>query len=494
MITNYTIFQFFHWYVRPEDKLWASAGNQAKLLSQLGITHIWLPPAYKSAYGLDEPGYAVYDLYDLGEFDQKNTIRTKYGTRAELVAAINTFHENNVQVLEDIVLNHRHGADEQEDIKVQLVHSHDRNEMKNEPEEKKMWSKFTFPGRKKEYSDFIWDFHCFTGTSEDSENIYLIKNEYTEEGWEDMLEDENGNYDYLMGLDIEFRNPHVREELIKWGKWLIDSTQVDGFRLDALKHIHFGFYNEWLDAMRAHMRKDFLCIGEYWRNDVAVLKNYILATGDRVSLFDVPLHYNFHEAAQKGHEYDLAKIFENTLVLENPYRAITFVDNHDTQPMQSLESFVDEWFKPLAYALILLRHHGIPCVFYPAIYGAKYVGHRENEAIEILLSPVPALQLMIRVRKDYCFGELRDYFDNPNCIGWTYSGTKEKEHSGVAVVLSNNGAGEKRMEAGKENAGRLFKNINDETQKVKIDGDGFGVFPVGERTISVWIKEEAFTN
>lgn len=39
------------------------------------------------------------------------------------------------------------------------------------------------------------------------------------------------------------------------------------------------------------------------------------------------------------------------------------MDNHDTQPGQALQSFVDEWFKQSAYAIILLREEGYPCVF-----------------------------------------------------------------------------------------------------------------------------------
>lgn len=49
-----------------------------------------------------------------------------------------------------------------------------------------------------------------------------------------MLDDENGNFDYLMGNDIEFRNPYVREELKSWGKWYIENTGVcpdQGFRV-----------------------------------------------------------------------------------------------------------------------------------------------------------------------------------------------------------------------------------------------------------------------
>ena len=38
----------------------------------------------------------------------------------------------------------------------------------------------------------------------------------------------------------------------------------------------------------------------------------------------------------------------------------------------ALESVVEPWFKPLAYALILLRRDGYPCVFTADYYGAEY--------------------------------------------------------------------------------------------------------------------------
>jgi hypothetical protein len=40
--------------------------------------------------------------------------------------------------------------------------------------------------------------------------------------------------------------------------------------------------------------------------------------------------------------------------------AVTLVDNHDTQPLQALEAPVEDWFKPIAYAFILLRKDGYP--------------------------------------------------------------------------------------------------------------------------------------
>ena len=73
--------QYFEWYLKPEDNLWKKVVSEAKFLSSIGITEIWLPPSYKGASGLYDTGYGVYDMYDLGEFDQKKTIRTKNGTK-----------------------------------------------------------------------------------------------------------------------------------------------------------------------------------------------------------------------------------------------------------------------------------------------------------------------------------------------------------------------------------------------------------------------------
>ena len=81
-------------------------------------------------------------------------------------------------------------------------------------------------------------------------------------------------------------------------------------------------------------------------------------TGRTMCLFDVPLHYHFFDASNSGDGYDMRQLLSNTLTAHDPTRSVTFVDNHDTQPGQSLESLVQPWFKPLAYAFILLRADG----------------------------------------------------------------------------------------------------------------------------------------
>lgn len=91
--------------------------------------------------------------------------------------------------------------------------------------------------------------------------------------------------------------------------------------------------------------------------------------GVQFTVFDAPLHYNFKEAGEAKANFDLRKIWDGSIVQARPVDAVTCVENHDTQPGQALESWVSSGFKPLAYALILLRVDGYPCVFYGDLYG-----------------------------------------------------------------------------------------------------------------------------
>ena len=488
-MNNQTIFQFFHWYYSKEGNLWNHAKEQASYLASLGVTQVWLPPAYKGAGGADDPGYAVYDLFDLGEFDQKGRVRTRYGTLQEYQDCIRAFHENGIKVLADIVLNHKIGGDEKERIWVQKVDAEDRNKKIGEPYPVEAYTKFIFPGRKGKYSNYIWDWQSFAGISVDK-TIDLILNEYTNGNWENVPGTENGNYDYLMGNDIEFRNPYVREELKKWGAWYTETTGIDGYRLDALKHINPDFYPEWLDFSKDRFKRDFLCIGEYWKNEVGDLLKYIETTGSRIQLFDAPLHYNFYQASRKGASCDLSHILAGSLTEKHPELSITFIDNHDTQPLQSLQSPVEDWFRPIAYALILLREQATPCVFYPVLYGAKYFDERNGEKQYVELPALSCIATMMRARKHLAYGKQTDYFDHPNTIGWIREGVEEKENSGCAVVIANSQEGYKTMSMGIRHARRVMVDCcGQRKEKVELNDQGEATFPVNGGAVSVWIFE-----
>lgn len=491
---NLTLFQSFHWYDPADGTFWDKISERAAEFEELGIHFIWLPPAYKTVEGPNGVGYGVYDLYDLGEFDQKGAVRTKYGTKEEYLACIKTLQEHGIKVIVDVVLNHRCGADQKEKVRVRNVDPKDRNKQIGEPFEKEVATKFTFPGRGGKYSPYIWDFNSFTAV-EDPENdnhqeIYLIEHEYSQ-GFDQVPSDEFGNFDFLLGADVEFRNPAVREELKQWSEWYYTTVEFDGMRLDGLKHINSDFLNEWVEHVRNKADKELLVIGENWAESVEELLDYKKMSYGKIQLVDALLHGNFQKASTEK-DYDLRKILDGSLVQAAPELAITFVDNHDTQPLQAMESTVEPWFQPFAYALILLRKEGMPCVFSTSLDGAKYADKgKDGQQQERELAPTKGIRELMRVRKEGAFGHQRDYFDQPHLIGWTREGTDTHPDSGCAVLLCNGEAGIKDMEVGKRHAGaRFVDTMGNFEEEVEINQEGWGTFRVKEGSVAVWIRKK----
>jgi alpha-amylase len=492
---NGTILQYFHWYSPADGTLWNKLKKEAPRLAELGFTALWLPPAFKCAGGGNSTGYDVYDLYDLGEFDQKGTVRTKYGTKDEYIEAIHAAQQAGLEIYADLVFNHKGGGDEAELIKVRKVDPENRNVFLTEPFDIEAFTRFTFPGRKGKYSPFIWDHRCFSGVDYDNKTketaIYSIQNGYGD-GWDEVIDQEKGNYDYLMYDDIDFRNPGVLEEMKRWGEWYWKETGLNGVRLDALKHISPRFIGEWLDHMRNVTGQDFFAVGEYWApGNLPLLLKYIEATAGRLSLFDASLHHNLEAASKGGKDFDLSGIFNDTLVAARPDLAVTVAANHDTQPLQALEAPLEQWFKPLAYALLLLREKGYPCVFLPDLESATYrdKGH-DGQEHEIFLPACEGMDRMLQARKSLAYGLQRDYLDHPNCIGWTRQGDPGYPGSGCAVLMSNGEEGFKTMEIGPEHKGRVFKDLLDKhPAKVTIDDEGKGEFQVSAGSVSVWILD-----
>ena len=201
---NKTMMQYFEWYLPSDFGLWKKILEESKNISDIGITSVWLPPAYKASDGINGVGYAVYDLYDLGEFDQKGAIRTKYGTKEEYLNAIKSLQENGVKVFADIVLNHRLGADGTEEVYAIEDLPSDRNVDISKPFPIQAWTKYEFPGRRGKYSDFKWNWTHFHGVDWDEfqkrSSIYKFYGKH----WDKDVDKENGNYDYLMGCDIDY--------------------------------------------------------------------------------------------------------------------------------------------------------------------------------------------------------------------------------------------------------------------------------------------------
>ena len=54
---NGAMMQFFHWHTPADGSLWKQLVEQAASLAKVGITSLWLPPAYKGAAGPQDAGY-----------------------------------------------------------------------------------------------------------------------------------------------------------------------------------------------------------------------------------------------------------------------------------------------------------------------------------------------------------------------------------------------------------------------------------------------------
>ncbi|KAJ2987362.1 hypothetical protein NUW54_g9445 [Trametes sanguinea] len=359
---NALMVQFFTWEsLHPEMSWWRHFETQIPDLAALGTTQVWLPPPNKAMRKVrhcslrrrskarlnnlqEGQGYDAYDLWDLGEFYQKGTIATRWGTKEELVHAIATANAHGIDVLIDAVLNHKLGADRPEKFMAVPVDPNNRLKDIGPAREIEGWTAFDFLGRGDKYSTFKWTHEHFTGLDWDhrsrTKGVFRIASS-RHQGWSRWVDTELGNYDYLLGIDINHRHPDVRRDLFAWGAWVLQTTGGAGFRLDAIKHMDRRFLLSFIKQVREELgRNDLFSVAEYWSSDLEPIKPYIRAFEGLVTFFDVPLHYNFHEASKAGSRYDLRRILDKTILKYRPSDSVTFVDNHDTQVGQTLESWV----------------------------------------------------------------------------------------------------------------------------------------------------------
>ncbi|GAA5974929.1 hypothetical protein JCM5350_004508 [Sporobolomyces pararoseus] len=481
---NYTMFQAFNWYEKPGGTYYKQTLERVENLAKMGITAMWLPPPTKAS-SQEGNGYDIYDLFDLGEFDQKGGVATKWGTKEELLALTKRMKELGIVAYCDAVLNHKAGADYTETFKAIEVAEENRNQEISDAYDIEGWTGFNFPGRKGKHSQFVWNFNHFTGVDYDdkSKKTSIFKIQGEGKTWAKAVDKEKGSFDYLMFADIDHAHPDAKKECIEWGVWVLKEAGFDGFRFDAIKHIDEGFIAEFVQQVRERVdNPDLFCVGEFWKDSLGSLTGYLDRMPTQFSVFDTPLHYNFKQAGDQAENYDIRAVFDDTVVQAHPMDAVTLVENHDTQPGQALESAIAPWFKPLAYSLILLRGDGYPCVFAGDLYGV------EGEAP---CEPVNQLSDIILARKLFAYGPTRDYKDHMNCWGWVREG--DKDHDGCAVVICNGtGDGEKRMQIPDGHAGEVWTDVLGWYQgEVTIGDDGWADFKCHERSVSIWAKKDA---
>jgi glycosidase len=233
-------------------------------IAEAGYTSLWLPPPTKGG-SIFSVGYDVFDPFDLGDKDQQGTVRTRYGTKAQLLRVVEIAHRFGLRVYFDNIMNHRGFT----------VPSYDANTPTN-----------YYPGM------VPGDFHLrvIAGPFYRSwdnignwNNTFEIQNNPLS-GLVDIAQENPNinfgpNYGNTAGSPFFIRHPNNRDYymdtalaalpgglhgfngtngdpvaentsayLIRAVCWLLSETRCDGFRLDAVKHTPGYFFGDYGSA------------------------------------------------------------------------------------------------------------------------------------------------------------------------------------------------------------------------------------------------------
>ena len=339
-------------------------GIEEKLdyIKSLGATAIWISPVVLNARG-EFHGYAGRDFYK---------VDPHWGTMADLQHLIRAAHARGILVIDDIVVNH--GGD--------LIDSGDEGypDFKYPPDGYHL--RFRNPA--KQYPP-PFDLNA---TNPSITNLFHNNGEIQD--YNDTTQLELGE---LSGLD-DFRTetPYVREQMTKIYEYWIEQAGFDAFRIDTVKHVEMGFWQQWCPAIHAfaaaHDKPDFFMFGEVPHPSDAKVGSYTGTMGSGPFKLDSVLDYTLY--------FKINSVFADPNAspkkLADHYRAVdahydpvaqnqlvTFLDNHDQPRFLSVSgSTIDR----LKVALVFLyTARGIPSLYYgteQAFNGAKDPWDRED--------------------------------------------------------------------------------------------------------------------
>lgn len=288
-----TIIQYF-------ETSWAEITRRMPEIAAAGYTAIWLPPPTKGAEGTADVGFSVFDRFDLGDRDQRGTVATKYGTKEEVIELVREAHRFGIQVYFDIVMNHNANPGKIENSGVALdpvpidgfpgtvpldyhvlpardvgggawevrnpaifggnVYALSPNTRENEqlvpvaplPAEvvipgfthlaRAPWIDFSNAGRNEELHLSLLGLIDFA-IEQDAGPGGLGPND----AWNLVAEQPLPRYVRLPERPETYPggNPvpeDIREYLVRWIQWFGDTTNCDGLRLDAIKHVPTQFF------------------------------------------------------------------------------------------------------------------------------------------------------------------------------------------------------------------------------------------------------------
>jgi alpha-amylase len=312
----------------------------APRLRDIGIDGVWIPPSVKNA-STSSNGYSPFDHYDLGDKYQKGSLKTRLGSKDELLRLVGVMHANGIDVIQDVVFNHMDNAGSSSGAggSDPAANNGDGNTYKNF-----RYVSYSKPATDESATDYLgrngrwpknWpNFHsnaghvCNTGdwcAAWFGPDICYYTGAYGQSS--------NATFNPTEGTD------HMRNGARNWFVWMKKQTGVDGFRLDAVKHFpHWAtqdfLYNVKYSAGWANGGANMFAVGEYvgsateqdtWINNVKTSNG---GTEDLVGTFDFSLRQAVKNMVSGGGAYDLGSL--PAAQQGNRTRTVPFVNNHDT--------------------------------------------------------------------------------------------------------------------------------------------------------------------
>ena len=433
------VLQGFWWDYRNNSfpAKWADYLTElAPRLKGLGIDAVWIPPTPKNNGGTNGVGYAPFDAYDLGDKFQKGTVRTRVGTKDELLRLVAVLHTNGIEVIQDVVLNHVDGAGTSNGAGGQDPNSFSMSAnggFKNfryagfgTPLPEGADNAAAYLARAGRWPKNYANFHAHAGHNSTSGD--LAQPAF---GPDFCYGDDGGADGYGPSTNATF-NPaqpagYSRTQARNWVLWMKKQTGIDGIRWDAVKNYGYApqqdlAYNlKYLNGS-ASGGETMLNEGEFVGSK-AELDTYVAAVNGRnggtdflMGTFDFSLRGAIYGMVTGGGAYDLGQIpgaQQNQRVAyyagSNTYvhRTAPFVNSHDTfRPQLNAQGNYTGWntgdelaahIEPgdvrlsAAYA-ITFAVDGNPHVFIEDLFNLGYAGQR--------FTHLPADRAALAVRPD----------------------------------------------------------------------------------------------
>lgn len=345
------------WYTTDSYRHYAMGGDwkgvQDKLdyLQGMGVKAVWISGVQINEQGSDKR-YAPYHAYHPTDFYR---VEPMFGTFQELKNLIDDAHGRGMYIILDVVINHMADLNGLGDGKDGYYHAFGGGDLRWWSDKKHAWplndlKYFHNNGKIVNYGDY----------------------------WQAL------NGQFVGTDDLKTEDPFVRDHLTAAFKNLIDATDCDGFRVDAIKHVEKdAFLQPWADAMRKHAaslgKNNFILFGENFDyNDNNVAEHCKSGYGMNSALY-FPMQLTIKEVF--AYEQGTKKLSERRgnigVYGAGQNNLVSFMDNHDVDRI-ALECG-DSWNTKLKAALAYLyTATPVPCLYYGTEQGFNQGWKRNN--------------------------------------------------------------------------------------------------------------------